>query len=219
MTTAAAHHVTSEEPKPKLASPVAAKETFQEEQIVSPQPKSPVHHHHQEDPEVRSPAAATNGGEKRKEELPVKNAAATSVHADDIVVPPPDSFGNEAEAYIQKSNPEQIVCEPDVTSGAQQPDLIQDVAASKSVPDVMASTGRPTQQNNGASAEDFGICAVALYDYEAADDTEISFDPGQVITQIEQIDQGWWYGFSSGHYGLFPANYVEIIDSSEIEQH
>ena len=34
-----------------------------------------------------------------------------------------------------------------------------------------------------------------------------------------QIDQGWWYGFSSGHYGLFPANYVELIDSSEIVQH
>jgi hypothetical protein len=32
-----------------------------------------------------------------------------------------------------------------------------------------------------------GICAVALYDYEASDDTEISFDPGQVITHIEQV--------------------------------
>ena len=98
---------------------------FSEEEIVSPQPKSPVHHHHQEEPEVRSPAAATNGGEKKKEELPIKNTAATAAHADDIVVPPPDSFGNEAEAYIQKSNPEKIVCEPDVTSGAQQPDLVR----------------------------------------------------------------------------------------------
>jgi hypothetical protein len=34
-----------------------------------------------------------------------------------------------------------------------------------------------------------------------------------------QIDQGWWYGFSGGHYGLFPANYVEVIDASEIEHH
>ena len=34
-----------------------------------------------------------------------------------------------------------------------------------------------------------GICAVALYDYEAADETEISFDPGQVITHIEQVSQ------------------------------
>lgn len=32
--------------------------------------------------------------------------------------------------------------------------------------------------------------AVALYDYQAVDDTEISFDPGDVITHIDQIDEG-----------------------------
>ena len=36
------------------------------------------------------------------------------------------------------------------------------------------------------------MCALALYDYQAADETEISFDPGQVITHIDQIDPGWW---------------------------
>ena len=39
---------------------------------------------------------------------------------------------------------------------------------------------------------EYGLCALALYDYQAADDTEISFDPGQVITHIDQIDPGWW---------------------------
>ena len=38
------------------------------------------------------------------------------VSTDDIVVPPPDSFGNEESV---KSQPE-----PDVTSGAHQPDLV-----------------------------------------------------------------------------------------------
>jgi hypothetical protein len=32
--------------------------------------------------------------------------------------------------------------------------------------------------------------AVALYDYQAVDDTEISFDPGDIITHIDQIDEG-----------------------------
>ena len=44
--------------------------------------------------------------------------------------------------------------------------------------------------NGGHS--DYGMCAMALYDYQAADETEISFDPGQVITHIDQIDPGWW---------------------------
>lgn len=56
--------------------------------------------------------------------------------------------------------------------------------------------------------------AVALYDYQAVDDTEITFDPGDIITHIDQIDEGWWQGYSErfGSYGLFPANYVELIN-------
>ncbi|XP_039530649.1 drebrin-like b isoform X6 [Pimephales promelas] len=61
-------------------------------------------------------------------------------------------------------------------------------------------------------AEDRGVCARALYDYQAADDTEISFDPDDIITGIEMIDEGWWRGYSpDGHFGMFPANYVELI--------
>lgn len=61
--------------------------------------------------------------------------------------------------------------------------------------------------------EDRGLCARALYDYQAADDTEISFDPDDLITHIEMIDEGWWRGYGpSGHFGMFPANYVEILE-------
>jgi len=66
--------------------------------------------------------------------------------------------------------------------------------------------------------ESYGTCAVALYDYQAADETEISFDPGQIISHIDQIDPGWWQGLGpDGNYGLFPANYVEIIDNKELQ--
>ncbi|KAM8866770.1 drebrin-like b isoform 8-T8 [Synchiropus picturatus] len=59
---------------------------------------------------------------------------------------------------------------------------------------------------------DRGTCARALYDYQAADDTEISFDPDEIITGIEMIDEGWWRGYGpDGHFGMFPANYVELI--------
>lgn len=62
------------------------------------------------------------------------------------------------------------------------------------------------------SDEDNMIRARALYDYQAADESEISFDPGDIITHIDQIDEGWWQGLApDGTYGLFPANYVELI--------
>ncbi|XP_032806690.2 drebrin-like protein B isoform X2 [Petromyzon marinus] len=64
-----------------------------------------------------------------------------------------------------------------------------------------------------AKSEGLGQCARALYDYQAADDTEISFDPGDLISNIEQIDDGWWNGSGpDGSRGMFPANYVELVE-------
>ncbi|KAG5272755.1 hypothetical protein AALO_G00168950 [Alosa alosa] len=65
-----------------------------------------------------------------------------------------------------------------------------------------------------AVGEDAGrsISARALYDYQATDDTEITFDPNDIITGIEMIDEGWWRGYGpDGNYGMFPANYVELL--------
>ncbi|XP_072947574.1 drebrin-like protein [Epargyreus clarus] len=60
--------------------------------------------------------------------------------------------------------------------------------------------------------DDPGLTARALYDYQAADESEITFDPGDIITHIEQIDAGWWQGLGPrGAFGLFPANYVELL--------
>lgn len=61
-----------------------------------------------------------------------------------------------------------------------------------------------------------GIRAKALYDYQAADNTEISFDPDDIIGQIQKVDPGWWHGtVVTGNYkdqkGLFPANYVQEL--------
>ncbi|KAI6238091.1 hypothetical protein M3Y99_00736600 [Aphelenchoides fujianensis] len=55
-----------------------------------------------------------------------------------------------------------------------------------------------------------GLSAIAVFDYEAQDDDEITFDVGDRITDIEQIDPGWWRGFCRNKYGLFPANYVAL---------
>lgn len=62
----------------------------------------------------------------------------------------------------------------------------------------------------GNEDEDLGQTAIALYDYQAADDDEISFDPNDLITNIEMIDEGWWQGKCHDKFGLFPANYVQL---------
>ncbi|CAL8083978.1 unnamed protein product [Calicophoron daubneyi] len=51
--------------------------------------------------------------------------------------------------------------------------------------------------------------AIALYDYTADEDDELTFSVGELITEIEKIDVGWWKGVCRNKVGLFPANYVE----------
>lgn len=43
---------------------------------------------------------------------------------------------------------------------------------------------------------------------EASD--EISFMPGDIITGVEMVDEGWWKGTCHGRTGLFPATFVEL---------
>lgn len=46
------------------------------------------------------------------------------------------------------------------------------------------------QQADVSPTEQQFLKAVAIYDYQAMDETEISFDPGDLITHIDQIDEG-----------------------------
>ncbi|XP_041717518.2 abl interactor 1 isoform X1 [Coregonus clupeaformis] len=52
---------------------------------------------------------------------------------------------------------------------------------------------------------------VAIYDYTADKDDELSFMEGAIIYIIKKNDDGWFEGISSGVTGLFPGNYVESI--------
>lgn len=56
--------------------------------------------------------------------------------------------------------------------------------------------------------------SLALYDYEAKSDNEVSLKKGEVVHVHEERDKGWWYGEVNGKYGLFPGSYVEVQDQS-----
>jgi len=50
---------------------------------------------------------------------------------------------------------------------------------------------------------------VAIYDYNADKEDELTFQEGQVIYVLKKNDDGWWEGVMEGITGLFPGNYVE----------
>jgi len=69
----------------------------------------------------------------------------------------------------------------------------------------------PEADETEEAASGGSVSAVALYDYQAMAEDEISFDPNDIITNIEMVDEGWWIGECHGKFGLFPANYVEVL--------
>ncbi|KAM4744812.1 src substrate cortactin isoform 2-T2 [Anableps anableps] len=116
-------------------------------------------------------------------------------------VQPAAEYQNVHGVLSEAANDEPLYEETqDTQADYEQQDLYQN-------PDEPAAAADEQQYEYG---EDLGVTAVALYDYQAAGDDEISFDPDDIITNIEMIDEGWWRGVCRGAYGLFPANYVEV---------
>ncbi|KAJ8307293.1 hypothetical protein KUTeg_015377 [Tegillarca granosa] len=50
---------------------------------------------------------------------------------------------------------------------------------------------------------------IAIYDYQADKEDELSFSENAVIYVVKKNDDGWWEGVMDGCTGLFPGNYVE----------
>ncbi|KAG8174161.1 hypothetical protein JTE90_003000, partial [Oedothorax gibbosus] len=50
---------------------------------------------------------------------------------------------------------------------------------------------------------------VAIYDYSADKEDELSFSENSIIYVLKKNDDGWYEGVMNGVTGLFPGNYVE----------
>ena len=55
--------------------------------------------------------------------------------------------------------------------------------------------------------------AIALFDYTAQEDGDLSFKKGDVITIVKRSESkdDWWTGVANAYPGVFPANYVEVV--------
>uniref|UniRef100_A0A8B9QH80 Intersectin 2 n=1 Tax=Apteryx owenii TaxID=8824 RepID=A0A8B9QH80_APTOW len=63
------------------------------------------------------------------------------------------------------------------------------------------------------------VCQViAMYDYMANNEDELSFSKGQLINVLSKDDADWWQGEINGVTGLFPSNYVKMTTDSDPSQ-
>jgi len=91
-----------------------------------------------------------------------------------------------------------------------------------------SSSGSQATLCSSALQDDEPSLWIALYDYEAQGEDELSLKKGEIVEVLSKDakisgDEGWWTGKIGDKAGIFPANYVEKdikpveIDYNEIE--
>lgn len=54
-------------------------------------------------------------------------------------------------------------------------------------------------------------CVKCLYDYQAADEEELSFVENDTLYIYDKRDPDWWVAQSSEGFGFVPSNYCESV--------
>ncbi|XP_067401909.1 drebrin-like protein isoform X3 [Emydura macquarii macquarii] len=169
---------------------------------------------------LRSPFLPKESSPVHTPASPVHSAAQdflppSLVHPSARETPPASPVPRSADAAVQDAEYSTVppVSQPQVEEDALYEEPPDDSAIYEEPPAQEQLDDAKYEYQQRPDLEGKGLCARALYDYQAADDTEISFDPENVITNIEMIDEGWWRGYGpDGHFGMFPANYVELME-------
>ena len=58
--------------------------------------------------------------------------------------------------------------------------------------------------------------AKVAFDYEAQDGDELTLHVGEIVDFMEEVEEGWWKGRLHGKVGVFPSNFVELVEEKDV---
>ncbi len=132
-----------------------------------------------------------------------ESTAASTSQAEYQADPEPEPEPKPAQAPVQRTLPP-----PLITNGASSPSK-KGVHFSEASPAIIPP--RPASPPEPDSEEAEGLEAVALYDFQAQGDDELTVAEGDSLWIIEQEGDEWWKcRNANGDEGVVPASYIEV---------
>ncbi|RMD42611.1 hypothetical protein DV735_g2504, partial [Chaetothyriales sp. CBS 134920] len=152
--------------------------------------------------EPQSPTPPTGVESPIRVAVPVRRDADNEVEDDDQEPP------SQPAAHLQRSLPPP---EPQAREPEASPDTGRGAAVVAASSTLAAQAAAPAPP--AIAPSDSGTKARAEYDYEAAEDNEVSLREGEIVSDIQKVDPDWWLVRNeAGETGLVPSNYLQELE-------
>lgn len=195
-------------PRPASSKPPAPeRETVPSAKSGHKQIGTPLPGMHQEisnDDEEESDGSDWDDDEPSAPKLPSRTEEPAQKEETPVSQMPPPPSHKEPEVAEPEEQEQEEEEEEDVEATEEAP--------APTLPSRNAAAPPPPARRSVEPPKPAAPSATAEYDYEAAEENELTFNENDKIINIDFVDDDWWLGEleRNGEKGLFPSNYVTL---------